>query len=69
MDRRGGRGEGRGMEGRRGEGGEGREGRLTIWCGTCPTATCEPIIQWNLSMMVTVLGSHLSKTASLPGLK
>ena len=26
-------------------------------------------IQWNLSKMVTVLGSHLSKTASLPGSK
>ena len=24
-------------------------------------------VQWNLSKMVTVLGSHLSKAASLPG--
>ena len=27
------------------------------------------VLQWNLSKMVTVLGSHLSKTASLPGAK
>ena len=26
-------------------------------------------VQWNLSKVVTVLGSHLSKTASLPGPK
>ena len=27
------------------------------------------VLQWNLSKMVTVLNSHLPKTASLPGTK
>ena len=27
------------------------------------------ILQWNLSKMVTMLGSHLFKTSSLPGPK
>ena len=37
--------------------------------GGIGTGSKTGLLQWNLSKMVPVLGSHLSKTASLPGPK